>query len=58
MRIAVIGAGVAAPPHLRSLHELRGQAEREGGGGRKGGKAADELASLHGVSVSVVDLLC
>lgn len=27
MRIAVIGAGVAAPPHLRSLHDLRGQAE-------------------------------
>jgi predicted dehydrogenase len=27
MRIAVIGAGVAAPPHLRSLHDLREQAE-------------------------------
>ncbi|MGC3983667.1 MAG: Gfo/Idh/MocA family oxidoreductase [Pseudorhodoferax sp.] len=27
MRIAVVGAGVAAPPHLRSLHDLRGQAE-------------------------------
>ncbi len=27
MRIAVIGAGVAAPPHLRSLHDLRGEAE-------------------------------
>lgn len=27
MRIAVIGAGVAAPPHLRSLHDLRTQAE-------------------------------
>ncbi len=27
MRIAVIGAGVAAPPHLRSLHDLRDRAE-------------------------------
>lgn len=27
MRIAVIGAGMAAPPHLRSLHDLRDAAE-------------------------------
>lgn len=27
MRIALIGAGVAAPPHLRSLHELRARVQ-------------------------------
>lgn len=27
LRIALLGAGVAAPPHLRSLHDLRAQAD-------------------------------